>query len=139
MSTWYPKGTSTRLGVMHDTASPEAEFLEVTAPHREFLDQVLDKWSLQVMDVLCEKPLRFNELRRAIPTVGQKSLTATLRRLERNGMVERVVLATRPVAVEYRIAPLGRTIQDLVDALLRWTTINMPDVEKARERYDEEE
>jgi DNA-binding HxlR family transcriptional regulator len=124
---------------MHETASPEAEFLEVTAPHREFLDQVLDKWSLQVMDVLCEKPLRFNELRRAIPTVGQKSLTATLRRLERNGMLERVVLATRPVAVEYRIAPLGRTIQDLVDALLRWTTINMPDVERARERYDEEE
>jgi DNA-binding HxlR family transcriptional regulator len=124
---------------MHETASPEAEFLEVTAPHREFLDQVLDKWSLQVMDVLCEKPLRFNELRRAIPTVGQKSLTATLRRLERNGMLERVVLATRPVAVEYRIAPLGRTIQDLVDALLRWTTINMPDVEKARERFDSEE
>jgi DNA-binding HxlR family transcriptional regulator len=124
---------------MHETASPEAEFLEVTAPHREFLDQVLDKWSLQVMDVLCEKPLRFNELRRAVPTVGQKSLTATLRRLERNGMVERVVLATRPVAVEYRIAPLGRNIQDLVDALLRWTTINMPDVEKARERFDSEE
>jgi DNA-binding HxlR family transcriptional regulator len=124
---------------MHETASPEAEFLEVTAPHREFLDQVLDKWSLQVMDVLCEKPLRFNELRRAIPTVGQKSLTATLRRLERNGMVERVVLATRPVAVEYRIAPLGRNIQDLVDALLRWTTVNLPDVERARERFDAEE
>jgi DNA-binding HxlR family transcriptional regulator len=124
---------------MHETASPEAEFLEVTAPHREFLDQVLDKWSLQVMDVLCEKPLRFNELRRAIPTVGQKSLTATLRRLERNGMLERVVLATRPVAVEYRIAPLGRNIQDLVDALLRWTTVNLPDVEKARERFDSEE
>jgi DNA-binding HxlR family transcriptional regulator len=124
---------------MHETASPEAEFLEVTAPHREFLDQVLDKWSLQVMDVLCEKPLRFNELRRAVPTVGQKSLTATLRRLERNGMLERVVLATRPVAVEYRIAPLGRTLQDLVDALLRWTTNNMADVEKARERFDSEE
>jgi DNA-binding HxlR family transcriptional regulator len=92
-----------------------------------------------VMDVLCEKPLRFNELRRAIPTVGQKSLTATLRRLERNGMLERVVLATRPVAVEYRIAPLGRNIQDLVDALLRWTTVNLPDVEKARERFDSEE
>jgi DNA-binding HxlR family transcriptional regulator len=49
------------------------------------------------------------------------------------------VLATRPVAVEYRIAPLGRNIQDLVDALLRWTTVNLPDVEKARERYDSEE
>jgi DNA-binding HxlR family transcriptional regulator len=124
---------------MQETASPNSDLLEITGPHREFLDQVLDKWSLQVMDVLCERPLRFNELRREIPTVGQKSLTATLRRLERNGMVERVVLATRPVAVEYRIAPLGRTLQDLVDALLRWTSDNMAEVERARERFDAED
>ncbi|HET6673326.1 MAG TPA: winged helix-turn-helix transcriptional regulator, partial [Agromyces sp.] len=39
-------------------------------------------------------------MRRAIPLIGQKSLTATLRRLERNGMIERVVLQSRPVAVE---------------------------------------
>lgn len=31
-------------------------------------------------------------------------------RLERNGIVERVVITTRPVAVEYRITPLGKTI-----------------------------
>lgn len=130
---------TTPPGTLSAAALAEPDLLEVTGPHREFLDQVLDKWSLQVMDVLCERPLRFNELRREIPTVGQKSLTATLRRLERNGMVERVVIATRPVAVEYRIAALGRTLQDLVDALLRWTTTNMADVERARERFDAEE
>lgn len=124
---------------MNDTAAPGPELLQVDAPHRELLDQVLDKWSLQVLDVLCERPLRFNELRRAIPVIGQKSLTTTLRRLERNGMIERIVVQTRPVAVEYRIAPVGNTLNELIDALLRWTTENLPEVERARERFDAED
>ena len=69
--------------------------------------------------------------------VTQKSLTATLRRLERNGMVERVVVSSRPIAVEYRIASLGRSIQDLIDALFHWSSENMPDVERARTRFDD--
>ncbi|MEK8169819.1 winged helix-turn-helix transcriptional regulator [Streptomyces sp. M19] len=56
-------------------------------------------------------PRRFNELRQHLPTVTPKSLTACLRRLERNGVVERVVLSTDPVAIEYRISRLGRTLQ----------------------------
>jgi DNA-binding HxlR family transcriptional regulator len=121
---------------VNETTSPGSDLLQVDAPHRELLDQVLDKWSLQVLDELCGHDLRFNELRRAIPAIGQKSLTASLRRLERNGMIERVVSQTRPVAVEYRIAPVGNTLNELVDALLRWTTENLPEVERARERFD---
>ena len=124
---------------MNETSTAGSDLLQVDAPHRELLDQVLDKWSLQVLDELCGKNLRFNVLRRAIPAIGQKSLTASLRRLERNGMIERVVLQTRPVAVEYRIAPVGNTLNELVDALLRWTTENMPEVQRARERFDAEE
>lgn len=121
---------------MRETASSAAP--QLTAAHRELLDQVLDKWSLQVLDKLCERPRRFNELRRAIPVVTQKSLTATLRRLERNGMVERAVVSSRPIAVEYRISALGTTLQELIDALLRWTTVNMARVESARARFDEQ-
>lgn len=112
----------------------------ITGAHRELLDQLLDKWSLEVLDRLCAHgALRFNGLRRSIPAITQKSLTATLRRLERNGMVERVVVSDRPLAVEYRIAPVGQGLQDLVDALLRWTTTHMADVEAARERFDDAE
>ena len=123
---------------MPDTTE-HAERIQISAHHRELLDQVLDKWSLQVLDELCEQPLRFNELRRAIPVVTQKSLTATLRRLERNGMVDRVVVSSRPIAVEYRISQLGRTIQDLIDALFYWSAENMDDVERARARFDAED
>lgn len=120
-----------------ETAPPTEHTLRIEMPHRELLDQVLDKWSLSVLSELCERPCRFNELRRAIPTVTQKSLTATLRRLERNGVVERRVVATRPVAVEYRITPLGKTMREPVDALLAWCVTHMPAVEHARHVYDD--
>ncbi|MFE3441445.1 winged helix-turn-helix transcriptional regulator [Nocardia sp. NPDC059180] len=123
---------------MQETATAHSGSPILTEHHRELLDQVLDKWSLQILDALCERPLRFNELRRAIPVVTQKSLTAALRRLERNGMVERIVTSTRPVAVEYRVSPLGKTLQDLIDALLHWSTLRLPDVERARASFDEQ-
>ncbi|MFF8611921.1 winged helix-turn-helix transcriptional regulator [Streptomyces sp. NPDC015350] len=113
--------------------------LLIGPPHRELLDQVLDKWSLSVLGELCERPCRFNELRRAIPRVTQKSLTATLRRLERNGVVEREVLSTRPVAIRYRITPLGKTLRPPVDVLLAWASANMPAIARAREDFDARE
>lgn len=121
---------------MQETAPPSGP--QLSARHRELLDQVLDKWSVQVLEALCERPLRFNELRRAIPSVTQKSLTTALRRLERNGMVDRIVTDTRPVAVEYRITGIGKSLQDLIDALLGWTAVALPEVEHARDRFDQE-
>ncbi|MEE1810821.1 winged helix-turn-helix transcriptional regulator [Streptomyces sp. BE133] len=116
----------------------EDEFL-IGPPHRELLDQVLDKWSLSVLSELCERPCRFNELRRAIPQVTQKSLTATLRRLERNGVIEREVVSTRPVAIRYRITPLGKTLRPPIDVLLTWASENMPAITRAREAFDTRE
>lgn len=124
---------------MPDTSPADRDEPTVIAPHRELLDQVLDKWSLAVLNELCEHPSRFNDLRRAIPSVTQKSLTATLRRLERNGIVERRLLSSRPVAVEYRITPLGKTLRHPVDVLLGWAEANLPAIETARARFDAEQ
>ena len=120
---------------MPDTTS-HTDPLEISAPHRELLDQVLDKWSLSVLNELCEQPCRFSQLRRTIPAVSQKSLTATLRRLERNGIIERKLLSSRPVAIEYRITPLGKTLRHPIDVLLEWTAKHMPNIEQARETFD---
>ncbi|ROR80305.1 transcriptional regulator, HxlR family [Plantibacter flavus] len=124
---------------MTDTTHSASSRFEIDAPHRELLDQVLDKWSLQVLNELCERPLRFSGLRRLIPSVTQKSLTSTLRRLERNGVVERIVLSTRPVAVEYRITPLGKTLRPPVEAILAWAGEHLPAIEAARNRFDDEQ
>ncbi|CAL9355808.1 winged helix-turn-helix transcriptional regulator [Streptomyces pilosus] len=121
---------------MPDTPQGPEDRFEIAHPHRELLDQVLDKWSLSVLNELCERPCRFNDLRRAIPAVTQKSLTATLRRLERNGIVERALLSSRPVAVEYRITPLGKTMRQPVEVLLEWAAAHMPEIERARRAFD---
>ncbi|MGL5850920.1 MAG: winged helix-turn-helix transcriptional regulator [Phycicoccus sp.] len=123
---------------MTDTAPDDRpDRLDIGRPHRELLDQVLDRWSLEVLNTLCERPSRFNELRRAIPAVSQKSLSATLRRLERNGIVERHVVPTRPVGVRYQITPLGKTTREPIDALLAWADRHLGAVERARHAYDD--
>lgn len=124
---------------MPDTYSTDSRELAVAPAHRELLDQVLDKWSLAVLDQLCDRPSRFNDLRRAIPSVTQKSLTATLRRLERNGIIERELLSSRPVAVQYRITPLGKTLRHPVDVLVGWAETNLAAIETARARFDAEQ
>ncbi|MET8013909.1 helix-turn-helix domain-containing protein [Streptomyces sp. NPDC005271] len=72
--------------------------------------------------------------------VTPKSLTTCLRRLERNGVVEvveRLVGSTDPVAIEYRITSLGRTLQSPLRAMLGWVVDHLDAVEGARSRYDE--
>lgn len=116
----------------------ETAALEIPAPHRELLDQILDKWSLGVLNELCRCPRRFNELKRSIGGVTQKSLTSTLRKLERNGIIERLITSTRPLAVEYRITRLGKTIRGPIEELLSWTETHYADVLAARNRFEEE-
>ncbi|AUN41895.1 winged helix-turn-helix transcriptional regulator [Tsukamurella tyrosinosolvens] len=120
---------------MVDTKVREGR-LDIGHAHRELLDQVLDKWSLSVLNELCERPCRFSELRRAIPAVTQKSLTATLRRLERNGIIDRRLLSSRPVAIEYRITPLGKTFRHPVEVLLEWASAHRSAIEQARVSFD---
>lgn len=107
--------------------------------HRELLNQLLDTWSVRVLERLCTRPMRFNELRREIPAVTQKSLAATLKRLERNGILSRILISSRPIAVEYRITPLGKTLRDPIDALLDWTRAHEVEVELARREFDDEQ
>ncbi|MFP1960125.1 winged helix-turn-helix transcriptional regulator [Lonsdalea quercina] len=108
-------------------------------PHRLLLDQIADKWSVLILDSLCEKPLRFNVIKRELKGITQKSLTQTLRRLQRNGIISRRIITTSPIAVEYEITPLGRTLKEPIEALCAWTRDYLPQVEAARKAFDEGE
>jgi len=106
-------------------------------PSRQLFDQIADKWSMMILTVLDGGPLRFNAIRRNLEGITQKALTQCLRRLERNGMVDRRVITSSPVGVEYQITPLGRTLQIPFKALYAWTLENMNTVEQAREAFDQ--
>ena len=106
-------------------------------PSRVLLDQIADKWSMMILAVLADGPLRFNAIKRGLEGITQKALTQTLRKLERNGIIARHVIATSPVAVEYEITALGRTLIEPFKALYAWTNDKMPEVEAARAAFDE--
>lgn len=108
-------------------------------PSRLLLDQIADKWSVLVLAALCRQPLRFNMLKRTLEGITQKALTQTLRRLERNGIIERRVVTVSPIAVEYRITALGRTLKAPFEALYAWTREHLPEVEQARAAFDTRE
>lgn len=110
--------------------------LQRDCPARFLLDQIADKWTVLVVCVLDEGPTRFNELRRRVDGVSQKVLTSTLRALERNGMVERLVATSGPVAVTYRLTPLGTTLYEPMLALYGWTTRHIESVVDAQNRFD---
>ncbi|WP_431953902.1 winged helix-turn-helix transcriptional regulator [Nocardia lijiangensis] len=104
-------------------------------PSRPILDQIADKWSMMVMAVL-ERPRRFNDIKRRLEGVTQRVLTQTLRRLERNGMIERRVLPTSPVGVEYSLTPLGKSLQEPFGHLYDWTVAHSEEIGKCQRSYD---
>jgi len=105
---------------------------------REIVTQMADKWSLWTMAVLAEAavPMRFSRVMERVEGVSQKSLTKTLRQLERDGLVTRVVFAEVPPRVEYAISPLGIAMLEQVHPLWIWTVENLDKFEKARRQYD---
>ena len=106
-------------------------------PSRALFDQVADKWSAMVLAVLSDKPHRFNLIRRRLEGVSQKALTQCLRRLERNGLINRRVVSLSPVAVEYEVTALGRTLQAPLSELHRWTLDKISEVNAARAAFDD--
>ncbi|MET0320066.1 MAG: helix-turn-helix domain-containing protein [Duganella sp.] len=105
-------------------------------PSRALFDQIADKWSMMVLAVLDDGPHRFNAIMRRLEGVTQKALTQCLRRLERNGLVSRHVIAS-PLAVRYEITALGRSLQEPLRQLHAWTLDKLPMVETARLDFDQ--
>ncbi len=114
---------------------PSDDF-DANCPQRLLLDQLTEKWSMLVLIALDDGPLRFNAVKRQLVGVTQKALTQCLRRLERNGIVTRRVVPASPIAVEYAITPLGRSVQKPLRTMYRWTTEHLAEVEQARSAFD---
>lgn len=104
---------------------------------RQTLDRIADKWSLLAIALLDKRAMRFAELRRSIEGISKKMLAATLRHLERDGLVARTVYPTVPPQVEYSLTSLGASLHETVQSLVVWTETNEVRIAEARARYEE--
>lgn len=105
-------------------------------PVRDVLSRIGNKWSVLIVVLLRDGPMRFGELRRSVDGISQRMLTLTLRGLERDGLVSRTVTPTTPPQVHYELTTLGRSLLGPIMSLADWAEKNRPAIQSARERFD---
>lgn len=78
------------------------------------LNLVKAKWKGSILWHLRDKPRRFNDLIRQFVGTGKKTIDQKLKELERDGLVERVIISKKPLAVEYKLTESGRVALNLL-------------------------
>ena len=83
---------------------------------------IAGKWKVLIVWHLAFGTLRFAEIRRLLPGVSEKVLTAQLRQLERDGVLTRHVTPTIPPRVDYSLTAAGGELISIMEAMCRWGT-----------------
>lgn len=79
------------------------------------------KWTIPIVCVMRDRPVRLSELRRILPAASKKALVASLRILEAKDLVLRKELSDRTLHVEYSLAAETREpLISLLDHLAEW-------------------
>ena len=89
-------------------------------PVETTLSLIGDKWKVLILRDLMDGTKRFGELKKSIGSVSQKVLTAQLRHMEENGLVNRTVYAEVPPRVEYSLTEIGHSLKPILDAMTSW-------------------
>lgn len=111
------------------------DVLDPECPARVVFNRIGERWSLLVFSALDGHVLRFTQLKQRVGVVTPKVLTDTLRALEADGLVAREVFAEVPPRVEYRLTPLGESLQEPIRAVREWAERHAQDVFEARELH----
>ena len=94
-------------------------------PSRSVLDHVTSRWSTLILVTLLERTHRFSELVQRIGGMSERMLAHSLKALEADGFVLRVVHPTKPPKVEYSLTELGKELAVHVRALTSWVEANV--------------
>ena len=78
------------------------------------------EWRLAIVHRLLEGPQRFSEILRSNSRLNAKTLSATLKFLEGQGVVQRTVVSTRPFSVVYSLTEMGLGLAPAARELRLW-------------------
>ncbi|ABP95098.1 MULTISPECIES: helix-turn-helix domain-containing protein [Metallosphaera] len=94
-------------------------------------DLITKKYTLSIL-VLLDKygKMRFSEILRKVDGLTQRALSIRLKELEHNGIVQREVVNSRPVATIYSLTVQGRAIKNAMLILLELSNLISPNSPK---------
>lgn len=80
------------------------------------------KWKLVILyNLKNTNALRYNELRKIMATVTERTLSLQLKKLENDGIVKRKVFTSKPpLKVEYSLTEFGKTLVPVIESIVDW-------------------
>ena len=85
------------------------------------MDIIGGKWKTVILFHLKEGKLRYNELRKAMPTVTERTLSLQLKKLEEDKIIKREVFYKKPpLKVYYSLTKLGSTLIPIIESIADW-------------------
>ena len=106
-------------------------------PVRNIVARFGNKWALLVILVLSENGvIRFSELGKRIPDISSRVLSGTLKTLEADDLVRRIVYPTVPPKVEYELTELGKSLVPIIAQLTEWAQTNLQKIKQHRAEYE---
>jgi DNA-binding HxlR family transcriptional regulator len=105
---------------------PEGQLSEFCNYYASLMDLLGRRWMGIILRVLMAGPHRFSEIMSAVPGLSDPLLTQRLRELEARKLVDRRVLPSSPVRVEYELTAAGRDLDQAVRVLSKWAEKWLP-------------
>lgn len=93
---------------------------EMAAIH-DAMDVLSGKWKIYILSSICHyNKRRFSDILHDVSGISNKMLSKELKELETNKLVERSVLDTHPVTVQYELTQHGLTLKTIINNLTEW-------------------
>ena len=90
-------------------------------PVARTLNVIGERWTVLILrDLLVEGPQRFQDFQDSLPGIGPTTLSARLKTLEANGIVERRFYSDHPPRAEYILTEKGKALGPAIAALRDW-------------------
>ncbi|NRD80374.1 helix-turn-helix transcriptional regulator [Bacillus sp. BRMEA1] len=99
----------------------EKDIQHICTNYHNTIEFIGKRWMGAVIYVLLKGPMRYHEIVSAIPGISDRLLTERLRDLEKEGLIKKNVIATTPKKVEYELTTAGKELEDVINALIKWT------------------
>lgn len=79
------------------------------------------KWKTVILFYLTAGTLRYNELRKKMVGVTERTLSLQLQQLQADGIVKRKVYSAKPpLKVEYSLTDFGKTLTPILKSIADW-------------------
>jgi len=117
------------MNVMDEHAAEYPDLEPFCPRFHQAIELVGRRWSGVILRALMTGTQRFSDLAATVPGMSDRLLSERLKELEAEGIVERIVIASTPVRVEYHLTEKGRALRPAVEALATWaeTWLPLPD------------